>query len=361
MGSKSSAPPPPDYAALLPQQEAMNQRSFQQMVQASRVNTSGPQGNQTWSQDPQGQWTMNTQLSPELQGLNSQDLRIRGQMGNIGEGMLGNVASTYGQPANFAGMLGDHSIQYDAGSRNRAEKAFYDRGANYLLPQFDRQESNLHNRLTGQGFNLQDNAYGQEMSDLGDTQNRALSDLRNSAIQFGGNEASQELGRGIQAGQYNTNQDLERIGLAGQDRSRLINELNAFRTGQQIQGPTGQTSVQAPNLASPDLLNATNQTYQGQVSAANASNKGSSDMFGGLLGLAGATSQYWMPALMAMSDERLKENFTKVGETTGGRNLYTWTWKDNGSPGFGIVAQENPDISVKLDSGLFAVDYSKVN
>jgi len=49
MGSKGSAPAAPDYSALIPQQEAAYNRSFNRMLGASRVNSYTPFGSTTWT------------------------------------------------------------------------------------------------------------------------------------------------------------------------------------------------------------------------------------------------------------------------------------------------------------------------
>jgi len=70
-------------------------------------------------------------------------------------------------------------------------------------------------------------------------------------------------------------------------------------------------------------------------------------------------------ALAAFSDERLKENIKPDG-TMMGRNWYTWDWNEiaeslglSGSSS-GVIAQENPDISIMDESGYLKVNYGAI-
>lgn len=415
MGSKGgSAPAPPDYASLIPMQEAAYNRSFNRMLGSSRVNSVTPYGTTSWIRpgtsgptssgptippgtnptdpnapdgrkynqsapqqyilDPndnqtlmpnpayqqwqdqggqQGQqttqaarnptgldigdygdpWTFRQDLSPEQQQLYDQDLRIRGGMGNISEGMLGNVSQAYGQPANFAGLMPGFNPQdpasYQRGqwqgpgyqtnmnSREDAERAIYNRQMRYDQPQMERRRNQTQDRLLAMGANVADERYGNAMGDLYDSENRFFADATDRAILGGGQEATAELGRGLAAENarfgadqgerqfgYNAAQQgqgfrsaedaralqyaLSNIGVNTQDRARLMNELNAFRTGQQVQvpGTPGQFSV--PNLQSTDPMAAANMTYQGQLGQYNANQASSDNFMSGLFGLGGA-------------------------------------------------------------------------
>jgi hypothetical protein len=67
------------------------------------------------------------------------------------------------------------------------------------------------------------------------------------------------------------------------------------------------------------------------------------------------------------SDERLKENIQKIGESKNGHNLYIWNWNDKAkdlgidSPTIGVIAQEvmkyMPEAVSKDASGYYKVNY----
>ena len=72
-------------------------------------------------------------------------------------------------------------------------------------------------------------------------------------------------------------------------------------------------------------------------------------------------------ALMFLSDKRLKDNITLIGQSKKGHNVYTWTWNklakklNINSPTIGVLAQEvmatNPSAVTKHDSGYYMVNY----
>lgn len=89
----------------------------------------------------------------------------------------------------------------------------------------------------------------------------------------------------------------------------------------------------------------------------------------GLLGqtgaFAGAQGAGWLSTMLpmlAMSDERLKENIEEVGTTHDGQPLYQYNYKGDAIPRIGLMAQEveklRPDAVVEI-GGFKAVDYGK--
>jgi hypothetical protein len=88
-------------------------------------------------------------------------------------------------------------------------------------------------------------------------------------------------------------------------------------------------------------------------------------IFGGLLGgLGTAASLGWKP----FSDERLKEDIKRVGETDEGLPIYTYKYKWGGPPMMGVMAQDvarvKPEaVSVQPLGGTpyLAVDYAQVS
>ncbi|QDP64552.1 MAG: hypothetical protein Tp1100DCM00d2C33371621_10 [Prokaryotic dsDNA virus sp.] len=68
-----------------------------------------------------------------------------------------------------------------------------------------------------------------------------------------------------------------------------------------------------------------------------------------------------------LSDKRLKDNITLIGQSKKGHNVYTWTWNklakklNINSPTIGVLAQEvmetNPDAVTKNNDGYYMVNY----
>jgi hypothetical protein len=142
--------------------------------------------------------------------------------------------------------------------------------------------------------------------------------------------------------------------LAQNNQQVLQNLVN-----QRLQGISGlaQTQSYAPQIA--QGISGIGQTLgQGQIAAGQAYQDSMS-------GLMQAGGQLGGAYLGSMSDVRLKENVTKIGEVDG-HNWYSWTWNqkaaDLGLEGDseGVIAQEvqktNPEY-VAVNNGYLAVNY----
>lgn len=277
MGKKSSAPTPPDYASLIPQQEASNMRQFGTLINASRVNSTTPYGSTTWERpaEPGGTWTVNQQLDPAQQKLMQQDMGLRQQQGDIASSMMGNVASTYGTPANFASLLPEYSA--NSPDRAKIEDALYRSKMRFLEPQLQQQESRASDRLVSQGFNVKDAAYNDAMKNVYQDANAQRQQAADLAIGAGQDEAK-----------FGLTSALAKANLSQQDRSRQLNELNAFRTGQQINLPGLSGSAPTPNLNNVDLLSTANQDYLAKLGLYNSNQANQGNFMGGLMGLLGS-------------------------------------------------------------------------
>lgn len=95
-GSSRTRVPQVDTAALIRQNEQMN-----------RVNTSGPFGSQTYTTGPDGQRTLQTSLSPEMQSVIGRAFTMAGQ-----------PSARYNAPAGFGDLLS----QYMQRVRSRTEE-----------------------------------------------------------------------------------------------------------------------------------------------------------------------------------------------------------------------------------------------
>lgn len=286
------------------------------------------------------------ELDPREQWLRDQDLRIRAEQGDTSEGMIQRVRDQYSTTPNFANLLPefrgvsgpqvrgqinpnllDGQVQYGGGpfDRGGAEQSYYNRFSRFAEPNMQEEERRLHERLVSQGFNVGSEAYRDQMRQLSEQQQQQRADWADRAVIGGGQEASAELARllsarqgaqgerlqGAQfgqseagrlfgqetaAGQFQQGElqrqladMLSRVGLMERDRARPLNEMNAFRTGQQVQTPTVQPQFSTPNLTGTDIMGAARAGYQDQLGAWNAQQASGDNFLGGLMGLAGMT------------------------------------------------------------------------
>lgn len=109
---KSSAPPPPDYAAAATAQGEANRETAQFNAGANRVNQITPQGSSTWSirpgadlNNPQpGDYIQTTTLSPEQQALYQQQTDIENALMRTAGQQLGRVSDTFNTPIDLSGL-----------------------------------------------------------------------------------------------------------------------------------------------------------------------------------------------------------------------------------------------------------------
>lgn len=387
MGSSTSAPPPPDYASLIPQQTAANKDQFNYALDQSRINTNGPAGQQNWTQGPDGRWTQNTTLNPLQQQTYNNQQNLSNQFSDTASNLLGGVQQRYGTAANFAGELPQFENQsagpysgpnYDSHTRDDVTAGIYGQATQMLDPQFARAEHDQRSDLVAQGFSTDSDAYRRASDQLAQQKQQAYQGARNSAIAGGESAAAQEAqtGLGVAGQRFQANMAGAQFGAQNQaqheqfaqesvaqqaaDRARQLNELNAFRTGSQVAMPTGSMQSQAPQgLQGTDLLGATKATFDGQLAQANAQNAAAGNTQNGLMGLAGAGLQAF-----AMSDRRLKKDIMPIGTTLGGNKVYDFKYKGSDQPMRGVMAQDllktQPGAVGKMPNGFYAVDYSKV-
>lgn len=128
------------------------------------------------------------------------------------------------------------------------------------------------------------------------------------------------------------------------ERNLPLNEAIALMTG----GQSGYINTPGATVAPVDYTGLVNQQYQSKLANYQS---GMSGMFGLGSALIGA---------LPFSDERLKEDIERVGETDAGTPIYTYRYKGSPMMQMGVMAQENPDAAVRDPSGFLRVDYSKV-
>lgn len=190
--------------------------------------------------------------------------------------------------------------------------------------QNDRNRAALETRLSEQGIVQGSEAYRRAMEDFGVTSGKSFDNF------LGDQQANAK--------------DLMLTG-----RNQPLNEFASLTgLGQQINTP--QTGV-----AGTDVAGIQQNAYNARVNQVNQSNQQTNSVLGGLFGLGSS-------ALMAFSDERLKEDITPTGETVAGVPVKEWTWKGTGERDSGVIAQElerkHPElVDNSHPSGFKRVDY----
>jgi hypothetical protein len=349
--SGPKAPESPNYAALIPLQEDSNLRQFNTMLEAMRPTQVTPYGTQSWDynqgtfnragyqeaeQDYQaklaaarakgwtgenipkprrndfyegGGWTFNQSLSPEQQQLYDADIASKLQQSTMLEGLTERANATAGQDFNPGALpdmqgsltkFGDKLAGLDSGQfYDKAADALYRQQQRYLDPEQERAKRETETRLAEQGFVPGTPGYNQAMDSLNMSRERAYGDARDRSLLMGTTvgqqmfqnergllqDQMQEELQGAQFGNQARNQALsEALAL----RQLPMNELNAFRTGAQVQLPNLPAQYNVPQLQGVDRIGAAQQDYQNQLGAYNAGQAGSNNLMSGLFGLGSA-------------------------------------------------------------------------
>lgn len=296
--------------------------------------------------------------------------------------------------ADFSGVPSLPGANDYPGLVNNAIRSSYDSQAAFLDPQFANQQNDMEARLANQGINSASNqaAWGRAQGEFGRDRAFSYSQARNTAVgqgqtlqnnlanqrlQANQNAAMQALAAQEQANsaqnqgynqqlatalqQYNQGMGNAQLNnsASGQDLSQRtalstlpLNQLNAVRSGTQIQNPTFTQAPQA-NAAGTDISGLINDNYKSRVANANNTNSG-------LFGLGGSFLSAGLPLLKG-SDIRLKHDIVTVGEHPLGIPIYEYSYKGSTARHIGVMAQDllpiMPEAVHTMANGYMAVDY----
>lgn len=331
---KSDAPPPPDYVGQANATAAGNLQAARSQTSANRVNQVTPYGSINYTQgtgiDQQGydtamdsyrqqqarinanpalrqyygatgellqapdrsnyvtnpdQWSSQIQLSDTGQQLLDANNRSMLGLAGLQDSAMDRVRQAQSQPFDMSGLQ-DMQTNVDPATGMDA----WDRATDLIRqrqnPQLDQQQSALDTKLANQGLTAGSEGWGIQQQNFGRTRNDA-----DIAAQMAGLQAQQQFfGQAVQnAGLKNSsrNQQLtERTAL----RQMPLNELNALRSGAQVQNPTFSTPGQQGQTSGPDLMGAAGQQYGAAVGNVNAQNQQAAQTTSAGVGLASAAA-----------------------------------------------------------------------
>lgn len=382
-------------------------------TQTGKDSTGAPTWSNTITLTPQAQQQLDNQLKQNNQlsnigfGLADQAQSTLGTpnptagplTSNVSGGPLQYSLSNIGNIQNGLNTSGvpnlPNSNDY-ASQIQQAQDAAYKGQTQYLDPQFAQQQSDLTSQLANQGVQAGSNAYNQAQNLFGLQKQEAYGNAANNAVQTGNALQNQLFTQGINAnqagmsnaalaGNFANNAQQQAYGQAyqnaglynsaqgqaysqGQQNAALnnstqaqalqqaaylktlpLNELNALRSGTQIQNPTFST---APS-ATAGQANVEGDVYNSAQMQNNASN----NFLNGLFGLGSA-------AIFA-SDRRLKRDIKRIGETRSGLPLYEYRYLWSDRIRVGVIAQDllklKPEAVVRTPSGFMAVNYAAID
>lgn len=389
MGKNAQAPAGVDPNVTIPLQAKYDKEAFDQSLAASRTNQVTPTGTQSWTQTPgknggPATWTLNTNLSPSQQAIFNADQASQLKQSGLLDKLTDRVGTATAKPVDYSGIQGDANSALQTALAKytgkldkmdpmafsqKASDAAYGQATRYLDPQVQQTQQALEARLGEQGFVPGTPGYKQAMQNFQDTNNRAYADARDRATTagfsvgkdtFASDLAATQTGIGASMGGANFSNESRQQQIAQllAERNQPLNELNALRTGTQVQTPTFNSgSTSAPNMQSPDVLasyqskaNSDLANYNAQVQSNNATLSSL-----GQLGLAAGMFKW--------SDARLKTDINLLRVADSGVKWYTYLM--DGEPQIGVLAQEVqeifPEAVSEMPNGYLMVNYAKVH
>lgn len=320
------APSPPDPYQTAAAQTQSNQQTAAYNAALNRVSTYTPYGNMVYSQtgtDTSGAptWRSDITLAPEAQQQLDNQLKQNNQLSQLGFTLGNQAAAAINQPYSDA-----------ATSRDAAANAYYKRQTAYLDPQYANQQNDLNSRLANQGVVQGSEAWNRAQDELARQKTFAYDQAQQGAISTGDNAQATQLQ------------------LQSAIKNAPLNQLNALRSGTQIQNPTFQNAPGA-SAAPTDVAGIINQEYQNQLAASN-------NFMNGLFGLGAGAITKW-------SDRRLKRAIRRIGATAKfGLPIYRFKYIDSDEPQIGVMAQDvidvRPQAVFRMPNGFLAVDYGQI-
>lgn len=257
-------------------------------------------------------FSVTTTLSPEQQAIKGQQ-----DAASLNLAQLGN---------NLSGTLGKQLTGNFKLGNEQTEARLFDLGRKRLDPMFAQKDEDLRTRLSNQGIKVGTEAYDREMNNLGQQQNDAYNELLLK-------------GRG-QAAQESLTEDNQRI-----------NQISALLGGGQVSQPNFVTNNGVGAIPTTDNASIIANYDQQRMAAWQQNQAAMGSMLGGLGGL------------FKLSDERAKEDKTKIAETEDGLGIYKFKYKGSPKTEVGLMAQEvqkkKPKAVKKGADGLLRVDYRK--
>lgn len=321
----SSAPKAPDPYATAAAQTASNQQTAAYNAALNRTSQYTPYGSSVYSvtgTDPTGAPTYRNDvtLTPLAQQELDNEQKQNSTLSNLGFTLADQAKAQIDTPYN------DQSQ-----SAKDAANAYYANQKTFLDPQFSQGQSDLNSNLANKGVMEGSAAYTRAQGDFGRQKLQAYQTAQNSAVAQG--------------------QSQQAIALQNQSalKNAPLNQLNALRTGTQIQNPQFNAAPSA-TAAGTDI---SGDIYKSaQIDSAN-SNSFMNGLFS--LGAAGLSAAKF-------SDRRLKRDIRRIGKTpVMGLPLYTFRYLWDDILHVGVMAQDV--LSVKPDAvtehgGFMAVNYA---
>ena len=292
MGKKTpAAPATPDYRGAAVEQGAANLEAARATARLSNPNTYTPYGTQLISYDGDIP-TIRQTLPPTAQKTLEAQQGVELSLANLGSKGAQTASGVLDKPFSFGGpdvqtsldLSGIAKMPVNAGMTG--QEAIMKR----LEPSLARQRTSTETNLINQGLRPGSEAYDNAIRSLGEqeTDARTQAVLQGLNLDIGANQ--QGFGQALEAGKFGNTAQQQALAEAIQLRQLPLNEITALMSGSQIQNPqfgaySGATVNAAPIFAGAQAQGQFDaNTYNQQVSQANAQTAGMYSLGGAALG-----------------------------------------------------------------------------
>ena len=300
---------------------------------------------------------MNPSLARDDEALRT---RLANQGIQLGSSAYNREMDLAGQRANDMRLqAAAQGISLDQAARNAAF------GERKDLSAFD---MGLNQQQFGQRQAMTAADLAQRQQSFGENQAMSNFDLNRNQQDFGQRQAMSNFDLARTNQQFGQQQNL--ASMSGQQRNQALQEafalqsrpldlVNALRSGSQVQNPQFQNFAQQQTTTGPNMSQAAQLGYEGQMGLFNAGEARDERTQNMMMQAAG----------MFMSDRRTKENIRKIGVLDNGLNLYKFDYKPEfkelaGHGSYvGVMADEAkviPNAVIRQPNGYDMVDYSKI-
>jgi hypothetical protein len=285
MGSKGKAPAPPDFAAAAREQGSANLDAAIATGVLNRPNEVTPLGSRLWNQTGTYQvgdravpiFTATTQFTPQGRRLYDTNIATQQALGDLGLTGATKAGQILGQRFEIRTIPGiDKTADYD---RESVYRGLVGRAED----QYARDRDEVRSRLVAQGIPPGSEAYSREMERL----DRGLNDARQQA----------HLGAG-QAQQQQMDARRQMITEALLNRQTPLQEINALRSGSQVQQPIFQPYASAGPVQAAPIFGAAAAQGNYALQAHQADVQADNGLISGLgqIGAAAASRPWSTPA-----------------------------------------------------------------
>lgn len=327
-------PKAPDPMATAQAQSGMNRDTAITQQQLNMVDQVNPWGTVGYEQtgtrgftDAQGRWVetptyrQTTTFSPEQQAIFDASQAAEGNLAGLARDQSAFLQDYMAKPFEF--------------DNADAEQWAYDLASPRILKQQAQGEAQLRSILANKGIREGSAAWDAEMARM----TNANTDQMNQLALTGRSQA---------------------FGEAMARRNQPINEITALLSGSQVSNPaTASPAAPQAGVAGVDYAGLVGDKYRADLASSQARMGGLFGLGGALFGAAGNAGGFGA----LFSDERLKTDIRRVGQTDGGLPVYVYRYGGMGPYHMGVMAQEAAVVApeaVGNAGGFMTVDYARI-